>query len=109
MHAPHQRSLRPKPPRSYRIYVRSPWFLALELASADCAALQRPLDQGGALAVLRQILDAELLEQGAHVGLDRVDAELQLGGDRLVGRRRGEGRFVLEGAAEGEQDPALTG
>ena len=54
------------------------------------------------------VLDAELLEQRPQVGLDRVDAQVQLLGDLAVGRRARERRAVLERAAERDQH-ALAG
>ena len=59
----------------------------LEVARRDDAGLQRLGHQPRALLVLRQVLDPEALEQRAQVRLDRVDAEVQLVGDLLVGRR----------------------
>jgi hypothetical protein len=35
--------------------------------------MEGQFDQAGALGVLRQVLDRELLEQRAQVGLDRLD------------------------------------
>jgi hypothetical protein len=59
--------------------------------------------------ILRQVRNIELLEEGPHMGLDRVHAEVELLGDRLVGGRRGEGGAVLEGPTEGDEDPSLGG
>ena len=41
----------------------------LELALADDAVVEGALGQSGALLVLRQVPNPELLEEGAHVGL----------------------------------------
>ena len=68
--------------RSMKLRTAATFFaLPTKLALGDQAALQRPLDERHALLVLRQVLDPELLEQGAQVGLDRVDAEVELVGD----------------------------
>ena len=91
-----------------RIRVNDARF-ASKLSPADHTALQSTLNQCRPLLILRQVLDSELLEEGPHVGLDRIDAEVQLAGDHLIGGRSGERGFVLEGATEGEQDAALTG
>src|SRR5215210_1101303 len=80
-----------------------------EVALGDQTALHRPLGQGGALLVLREVAESELLEEGPQVGLDRVDAEVQLGGDVAVGRGGGEAGAVPEGTAERDEDAALGG
>src|SRR3954468_2965206 len=59
----------------------------LELPAADEAEPEDPLDELDPLLVLREVLDVELLEQRAQMGLHGVDAEEQLVGDLLVGRR----------------------
>ena len=59
--------------------------VALEVARRDDAGLQRLGHEPRALLVLGQVLDAEALEERAQVRLDRVDAEVQLVGDVLVG------------------------
>src|ERR1044072_3353447 len=64
---------------------------ASNLAPPDDAPRQRPLDQGDPLAVLRQVLDPELLEERPHVGLDRVDADGPVFRARLVGGGGGDG------------------
>jgi len=56
------------------------------VAARDDAVLQRAHHEIRALLVLRQMLDAEVAEQRAQVGFDRVDGKLQLVGDPLVGR-----------------------
>src|SRR6476620_6585548 len=79
----------------------------LQLAPGDQAQGDGPLDELGPLLVLRQVLDVELLEQRPQVGLDRVDAQVELTGDLLVGRRRGEAGGVPVGAAQGGEHLAL--
>ena len=59
--------------------------LTLQIALGDHPALQRALDQRHALLVLRQVADAELLEQRPQVGLDGVDPEVELLADLAVG------------------------
>ena len=81
-------------------------FNLLQVAGGDHAGLQRLGHQPRALLVLRQVLDAEALEQRAQVRLDRIDAEVQLAGDVLVGRRHRE-LVVLVGPREGDEDLAL--
>src|SRR3954454_20749926 len=50
----------------------------LQVLAADQAEAEDPLDQLDPLLVLRQVLQLELLEQQAQLGLHRVDAEEQL-------------------------------
>src|SRR3954447_12295757 len=71
-----------------------PGVAPLQVPPADQAEPQHPLDELDPLLVLRQVLDAELLEQRAQVRLHRVDAEEELVGDLLVGRR-GRVRVVV--------------
>src|SRR5680860_514633 len=82
---------------------------ASELAAADRAALHRPLGQGNPLAILRQVLDPELPEEGAHVGLDRIDAELQLGGDAVKTHMRALfGKLGVEDLPQNRKRVALA-
>src|SRR4051794_36242752 len=80
---------------------------ALEVTRRDGAGLERQLDQPRPLGVLREILDAEALEERAQMRLDGLDAEHQVVGDLAV-RRRGHVRAGLAvGPAQRDEDPAL--
>ena len=59
--------------------------LRLELVRAHRAGVEGQLHQPRALAVLREVLDLEALEEGAQVRLHALDAQHELGGDLAVG------------------------
>src|SRR3954447_2269655 len=79
----------------------------VEVALGDGAARERELDEPRALAVLREVLDGEALEQRAHVRLDALHAEEQLVADLLVGRRRGPLRAAAVRPAQRDEDAPL--
>ncbi len=65
------------------------------------------LGQPRAFTVVRQVLDGELREQGADVGLDRLDRQHELVGDRAVGGRHARLRALRQRATQGDQHAAL--
>src|SRR5882757_2177985 len=86
-------AIRQKPPKvecSATLYVGG-----VEVARRYQPVLKSHLDQSRALLILRQVVDAELVEKAPQVGLDRVEAHEQLVGDLLVGRRCRIGSLVL--------------
>src|SRR5688572_20024450 len=78
-----------------------------EIPAADQAEPEDAFDQLDALLVLRKVLDLELLEQQAQLGLHGVDAEEQLVGDLLVGGRGGVRVVVLVRPAQRRDDLPL--
>src|SRR6476661_2092442 len=80
------------------------WSTRLEIPARDDAEREGPLDELRALLVLREILDVELLEEAAQVGLDGIDAEEDLSGDLQVGGRGRVGRLLLVRPAQRRQD-----
>ena len=78
----------------------------LEVARRDGARGEGGLREPGALLVLRQLGQAEAVEQGAQLRLDGVDREEDLVGDLLV-RRGQRGRRVVERPAERDEDLVL--
>ena len=86
-------------------YVAPEWSSGEASDLADDAGLERAPRELGALAVLRQVADAEQVEQRAQVALDRLDAEEQLVGDLAVGARARERRAVERPAQRGEDAP----
>ena len=78
----------------------------LQVARGQHAGLQRLGHETRALLVLRQVLDAEALEERAQVRLHRVDAQMQLARDVLVGRRHRE-LVVLVRPCESDEHLAL--
>src|SRR5919107_1750572 len=93
---------------SYRWAIR-PWsFLNdSELVLLDHALDQRDRGEPGPLLVLREVVELEALEEHAQMRLDRVDAQVHLVRDRLVGRGRGI-RGILEWTAQRDQNLALA-
>src|SRR4051794_35969955 len=81
----------------------------LQVAPGDRAAGEGELDEARPLAVLRQVLDAEALEERADVRLDPLDAQEQLLRDLLVARGRGALRAPAVGLAQGDEHAALRG
>src|SRR6476659_2818849 len=85
------------------------WSTRLEIPARDDAEREGPLDELRALLVLREVLDVELLEEAAQVGLDGIDAEEDLSGDLQVGGRGRVGRLLLVRPAQRRQDLPLGG
>ena len=88
----------------------------LQVAAREHAAAQRLEREAGALLVLRQVADAEQVEQRPHRALDRVDADRELvarsPGSRPAWRRPRRGRAGTArparaaGPASGRRRPA---
>ena len=98
------RVARARPPAGPRPPSPPPGRSAVD---ADESPLDRPLGELRALLVLGQPGDAEQLVHRAQVGLDGVEAEVELVADLLVGRGRGQSAASRRRAAERGQDLAL--
>src|SRR4051812_3089252 len=93
---------------SLRTAGMGPRSLVAEIVVGDHAAGERELDEPRALAVLREVFDAEALEERADVRLDALHAEEHLFGDLPVGGGRGVSGVAAIRAAQREQDASLS-